>query len=124
MNAVMASNAMANIFHMNSLEYPQGHLTGVEAAKSKIPVGDSSGKDGSVDVILTNPPFGSDIPVTDKQILEQFDLAYTWVRTEDGGFRKTDRRKDAVSPEILFIERCVQWLKQGGRMGIVLPDGI
>ncbi|RKF20174.1 restriction endonuclease subunit M [Alginatibacterium sediminis] len=124
MNAVMASNAMANIFHMNSLEYPHGHLTGVEAAKSKIPVGDSSGKDGSVDVILTNPPFGSDIPVTDKQILEQYDLAYIWERTEDGGFRKTDRRKDAVSPEILFIERCVQWLKQGGRMGIVLPDGI
>lgn len=124
MNVVMASNAMANIYHMNSLEYPHGHLKGVEPAKSKIPVGDSSGKDGSVDVILTNPPFGSDIPVTDKQILEQFDLAYIWERTENGGFRKTQRRKDAVSPEILFIERCVQWLKQGGRMGIVLPDGI
>lgn len=124
MNVVMASNAMANIYHMNSLEYPHGHLKGVEPAKKTIPVGDSSGKNGSVDVILTNPPFGSDIPVTDKQILEQFDLAYIWERTENGGFRKTDRRKDAVSPEILFIERCVQWLKQGGRMGIVLPDGI
>ncbi|MDP5131198.1 MAG: N-6 DNA methylase, partial [Paraglaciecola sp.] len=124
MNVVMASNAMANIYHMNSLEYPHGHLKGVEPAKKTIPVGDSSGKDGSVDVILTNPPFGSDIPVTDKQILEQYDLAYVWQPTENGGFRKTDRRKDAVSPEILFIERCVQWLKQGGRMGIVLPDGI
>lgn len=124
MNVVMASNAMANIYHMNSLEYPHGHLKGVDPAKKTIPVGDSSGKDGSVDVILTNPPFGSDIPVTDKQILEQFDLAYIWERTENGGFRKTNRRKDAVSPEILFIERCVQWLKQGGRMGIVLPDGI
>jgi len=119
-----ASNAMANIYHMNSLEYPHGHLKGVDPAKKTIPVGDSSGKDGSVDVILTNPPFGSDIPVTDKQILEQYDLAYVWERTENGGFRKTERRKDAVSPEILFIERCVQWLKQGGRMGIVLPDGI
>lgn len=124
MNVVMASNAMANIYHMNSLEYPHGHLKGVAPAKKTIPVGDSSGKDGSVDVILTNPPFGSDIPVTDKQILEQYDLAYIWERTESGGFRKTERRKDAVSPEILFIERCVQWLKQGGRMGIVLPDGI
>jgi len=124
MNVVMASNAMANIYHMNSLEYPHGHLKGVDPAKKTIPVGDSSGKDGSVDVILTNPPFGSDIPVTDKQILEQYDLAYVWERTENGGFRKTERRKDAVSPEILFIERCVQWLKQGGRMGIVLPDGI
>lgn len=124
MNVVMASNAMANIYHMNSLEYPHGHLKCVDPAKKTIPVGDSSGKDGSVDVILTNPPFGSDIPVTDKQILEQYDLAYVWERTENGGFRKTERRKDAVSPEILFIERCVQWLKQGGRMGIVLPDGI
>ena len=124
MNVVMASNAMANIYHMNSLEYPHGHLKGVDPAKKTIPVGDSSGKDGSIDVILTNPPFGSDIPVTDGQILDQYDLAYTWERTDDGGFRKTDRRKDAVSPEILFIERSVQWLKQGGRMGIVLPDGI
>ena len=32
--------------------------------------------------------------------------------------------KPAVSPEVLFIERYVQWLKPGGRMGIVLPDGI
>lgn len=124
MNVVMASNSMANIYHMNSLEYPHGHLKGVEPAKLKIPVGNSQGKDGSVDLILTNPPFGSDIPVTDQQILEQYDLAYTWERTEDGGFRKTERRKDAVSPEILFIERNIQWLKQGGRMGIVLPDGI
>jgi type I restriction enzyme M protein len=38
---------------------------------------DSNGKDGNIDLILTNPPFGSDIPVTDRQILEQFDLAYT-----------------------------------------------
>jgi hypothetical protein len=30
----------------------------------------------------------------------------------------------SVAPEVLFIERCVDWLKAGGRMGIVLPDGI
>jgi type I restriction enzyme M protein len=29
-----------------------------------------------------------------------------------------------MSPEILFIERCLKWLKPGGRMGIVVPDGI
>jgi len=117
MNAVMASNAMANIFHMNSLEFPKGHLSGVASAKNKIPF-------GSVDVILTNPPFGSDIPITDPQILEQYELAHVWEKTEGGGFRNTGRRKDAVSPEILFIERCIKWLKPGGRMGIVLPDGI
>ena len=36
----------------------------------------------------------------------------------------TQAVKSAVAPEILFIERCVQWLKPGGRMGIVLPDGV
>lgn len=117
MNVVMASNAMAHINHMNSLEFPHGHLKGIDEAKNKIPL-------GSIDLILTNPPFGSDIPITDPQILNQYELASTWGRTEDGGFRKTERRKDAVSPEILFIERCVQWLKPGGRIGIVLPDGI
>lgn len=117
MNVVMASNAMANIYHMNSLEFPHGELKGLAAAKNKIPL-------GSVDVILTNPPFGSDIPVTDRHILDQYELTNTWERTEDGGFRRTERKKDAVSPEILFIERNIQWLKPGGRMGIVLPDGI
>ncbi len=117
MNVVMASNAMASINHMNSLEFPQGDLKGVKDAKNKIPL-------GSVDVILTNPPFGSDIPVTDRHILDQYELANVWERTGDGGFRVTGRKKDAVSPEVLFIERCVQWLKPGGRMGIVLPDGI
>jgi type I restriction enzyme M protein len=29
-----------------------------------------------------------------------------------------------MPPEILFIERCLYWLREGGRMGIVLPDGI
>jgi type I restriction enzyme M protein len=29
-----------------------------------------------------------------------------------------------VAPEVLFIQRAVDWLKPGGRMGIVLPDGI
>jgi type I restriction enzyme M protein len=36
----------------------------------------------------------------------------------------TNAIKPAVSPEVLFIERCVKWLKPGGRAGVVLPDGI
>jgi type I restriction enzyme M protein len=35
-----------------------------------------------------------------------------------------ERLKSSVAPEILFIERCMQWLSEGGRMAIVLPDGI
>lgn len=117
MNVVMACNQMANIRHMNSLEFPKGDLSGVEFFGKK-------GQLGSMDVVMTNPPFGSDIPITDPNILKNFELAYRWERTESGGFRKTETRQGSVAPEILFIERALQWLRPGGRMGIVLPDGI
>jgi len=118
MNVVMACNQMANIFHMNSLEFPDGTLSGVEHFKKK------KGTLGTMDVVMTNPPFGSDIPITDANILRQYEIAYQWERIEAGGFRKTERLQGSVAPEILFIERCMKWLKPGGRMGIVLPDGI
>ncbi|MFT4929626.1 MAG: type I restriction enzyme M protein [Phenylobacterium sp.] len=117
MNVVMGANEMANVHHMNSLEFPLGYLDGVAAFKD-------IGKLGTMDVVLTNPPFGADIPVTEEHILKQYDLADKWVRTESGSFRKTGDRKTAVAPEVLFIERCIKWVKPGGRIGIVLPDGI
>ena len=117
MNVVMASNAEANLFHMNSLEFPAGHLTGVAPAK------DAAGL-GTMDVVMTNPPFGSEIPITDPNILRHFELAHVWERTDDGAFRNTGRLQGSVAPEVLFIERCIDWLRDGGRMGIVLPDGI
>lgn len=117
MNVVMACNQMANILHMNSLEFPEGHLDGVARMKKL-------GKLGSMDVVMTNPPFGADIPVTDPNILRRYDLGYEWEATEAGHYRKTEKVQGSVAPQILFIERCLQWLRPGGRMGIVLPDGI
>lgn len=116
MNVMMAGNSLGHLFHMNSLEFPVGHLLGVKPANETVRL-------GTIDVIMTNPPFGSDIPVTEKNILQQFELARRWERMGDG-FVMTQAIKPAVSPEVLFIERCVQWLKPGGRVGIVLPDGI
>ena len=117
MNAVMASNAEAHLFNINSLEFPTGHLPG-RAEAEKV------AKLGTMDVVMTNPPFGSQIPITDSNILRNYDLAHIWERAEDGGFRNTGRLQGSVAPEVLFIERCVDWLKPGGRMGIVLPNGI
>jgi type I restriction enzyme M protein len=74
-------------------------------------------------VVMTNPPFGSDIPITDPNILRQYQLAHAWER-DYSGFRNTGRLQGSVAPEVLFIERCYDWLRPGGRMGIVLPDGI
>lgn len=116
MNVMMAGNSLGHLYHMNSLEFPLGHLPGVQPAKENMPF-------GTIDVLMTNPPFGSDIPVTEKTILEQYELARRWERRGDG-FVMTNAIKPAVSPEVLFIERCVKWLKPGGRAGIVLPDGI
>jgi type I restriction enzyme M protein len=117
MNIVMASNTEANLFHMNSLEFPAGHLAGVDPANMLARL-------GTMDIVMTNPPFGSDIPITDQNILRHFELAHVWERTDDGAFRNTGRLQGSVAPEVLFIERCLDWLKEGGRMGIVLPDGI
>ncbi len=76
-------------------------------------------------VIVTNPPFGSKIPIKDKHVLEQYDLAHIWECDKTTGvWKKTERLQSSVPPEILFIERCTQFLVPGGRMGIVLPDSI
>ena len=56
--------------------------------------------------------------------MRHYELAHIWERTDDGGFRNTGRLQGSVAPEVLFIERALEWLKPGGRMGIVLPDGI
>lgn len=117
MNMVMAGDGRGHLYHVNSLEFPLGHLKDLEPAKQDIPL-------ESIDVLLTNPPFGLNIPITDGNILRQYELANTWERLEDGGFRNTGKSLNSVSPEILFIERCLKWLKPGGRMAIVLPDGI
>jgi type I restriction enzyme M protein len=118
MNMVLAGDGRGHIYHINSLEFPLGHLEDVKSAKNEIDF-------ETVDIIATNPPFGSDIPITDEHILKQYDLAYNWEADGEGGYRKTQKLLSKVSPEILFIERCVKWLKPGtGRMGIVLPDGV
>jgi type I restriction enzyme M protein len=66
-------------------------------------------KPESFDVVLTNPPFGSLLGRDALQGLGEFDLA-------------RDRRN--VPLEVLGLERSVQLLRPGGRLGIVLPDGI
>lgn len=74
------------------------------------------------DIILTNPPFGSQGKVTDKSALRRFNLAHKWARIGDK-FIKSDQIQDGQVPDILFIERCLDFLKDGGRLAIVLPNG-
>ncbi len=80
--------------------------------------------ENSFDILMTNPPFGSKGKVTDKRILKQFELGYKWRQEKNGvKWTKTNELLNGQVPDILFIERCLQLLKDGGRMAIVLPDG-
>jgi len=110
MNLVMHGDGSTNVFHGNSL-LPPGEWPAEPPNDVQRKV-----KPGSFDIILTNPPFGSKIPIDDPHILEQFELAR--FEMEKG------QRRTSMPPEQLFIERCLYLLRPGGRLAIVLPDSI
>lgn len=130
MNMVMNNDGSGNILQTNSLlpphEWSDDFKTKLaEALKIKKLNIRNHHTIGFFDVIVTNPPFGSKIPVKDKSILEQYELARIWNNDKaKGTWDITNRYQSSVPPEILFIERCVQFLKPTGRLGIVLPDAI
>jgi len=76
---------------------------------------------GSFDVVLTNPPFGKEMKVVGREKLAQYDLAHEWKKQGDS-IEKTNKLRPEVQPQFLFIERCFQLLKKGGRLGIILPE--
>ena len=119
MNILMMTGATGHVFHMDSLAFPNGHLPG-NAVASKY------AKLGTMDLVLSNPPFGADIPISDPHILDHYGdgIARSWRRDPQGKWQPTGGRVSSAAPELLFVQRCVEWLKDGGRLGIVLPSGI
>ncbi|MBR0069598.1 MAG: N-6 DNA methylase [Synergistaceae bacterium] len=130
MNMVMNNDGSGNILQVNSLLPPhmwpeefKEHIAkalGIKASSIR-----NHKSIALFDVIVTNPPFGSKIPIKDEYILEQFELAHMWKRGKDSNtWEMQNKLQSSVPPEILFIERCTQLLKEGGRLGIILPDSI
>ena len=77
------------------------------------------------DVVLTNPPFGKKIRVRGQALLSQYQLGHRWTRDRTTGrHAKGDQVLGDQVPQLLFLERCVQLLKPGGRLGIVLPESV
>lgn len=103
----------SGIFCEDSLEIPTNWQD-----KTRIKIGMNK-----FSILLTNPPFGSKIPVRGEDKLKQYDLAYKWIKTKTGNWEK-GKIKDKESPQVLFIERDVQLLANYGKMAIVLPDGV
>ena len=71
---------------------------------------------GTYTLLMTNPPFGA------KVTRIRSGATHPYLDTYELSGKV--RRRNSQSTEILFIERCLQLLEPGGRMGIVLPDGI
>jgi len=117
MRMILEEDGHTGIFHSNSLE-------DITTIKSLAKTASSPNVDfDSVQVILTNPPFGKKGKITDKGILKKFDLGHKHVK-KDNKYVKTEEILDNQVPDILFIERCLKFLENKGRMGIVLPDAI
>lgn len=111
----LVGDGRGGVFCDNSLNHPNDWRP---VMQSKIAV-------GQFDVILTNPPFGKKIVIKGEHLLSQFELGYKWKRNkETKTVEKTATLHDDQPPQILFLERCLQLLKPGGRLGIVLPEAV
>lgn len=128
MNMVMNNDGAGNILRQDSLLHPHQWTNTFrkQLAKALNINADElrNAKDlAHFDAIASNPPFGSKLPIKDRETLSQYKLGHVWQKTETG-WEQTEQLQTSAPPEILFIERCWQFLKPGGRMAIVLPDAI
>lgn len=73
--------------------------------------------DFDFDVVLTNPPFAGEVKGT---LLNKYDLGFRYNKD----FERTNQHQNKVTRDVLFIERNLDFLREGGRMAIVLPQGI
>ena len=103
--------------------------------------------EGRFNIILTNPPFGANVEASDKvheadvtvsresvkRYIEDYGDLYTEAMRRVRAavdkpiaslFELPKNKNSKTKTEILFIERCLDLLKPGGRLGIVLPEGI
>ena len=80
-------------------------------------------KYGTFDFIITNPPFGSTVRQTEQAYFKTYQLGKKeedWLAVA----ARPQETRDGQSTEVLFIEQDYKFLKEGGYLAIVLPDGI
>ncbi|HAV24086.1 MAG TPA: N-6 DNA methylase, partial [Bacteroidetes bacterium] len=143
-----ANDRMARTSKMNMIMHGDGH-GGVHHHDGFLNVNGIF--EGRFDVILTNPPFGANVEPSDKILEEQMTLPdeveREYARTYGAPYKEALARVRAakdkpiaslfqlpkakgnstlgkIKTELLFIERCLDLLKSGGRLGIVLPESV
>ena len=107
MKLLLEANGKTNVLCTNTLE---------DLDSLKLSLSNPKG----FDLVLANPPFGAKI--TNPSTLSKFDLGHKWTN-HNKEYHKTKTVYPNQNAEILFIERCLQLLNEGGRMAIVLPNG-
>lgn len=137
-----ANPRMARTAKMNMIMHGDGH-GGVHHHDGLLNV--NGIWEGRFDVILTNPPFGARIDkelriteadrFTDTEKIRAYEERYG-KENYDNALKQVNEHigqpildlfkigKFSGLTEVLFIERCLNLLKPGGRMGIVLPEGV
>jgi type I restriction enzyme M protein len=137
-NQIPASNLTQNLYgidkEIDQAKYSKTYMTILGDERANIFCEDSLDpdswneetkktiKDEAFEIVVTNPPFGANIPVEDRKILQRYDLGHKWIRRK-GLWRITDEVLNKQDPQILFLERCLQFCKTGGKVAIVLPEG-
>ena len=122
---LIAGDGQTNVLHLNTLNYPKWDQTVAETEWEnsygegwqrfrKLRSNKKEAKDYrhfSFDILLANPPFAGDIKQSN--MLAPYDL----------GHKTNGKLESAVGRDLLFIERNLDFLKPGGRMAVVLPQG-
>ena len=119
---LIAGDGETNVLHLNTLDYERWSERTQDVQWTRT-YGDGfrrlerlrrqrgDNRQFNFDILMANPPFAGNIK--ESRILHQYELALT----------KNRRAKSEVGRDILFIERNLDFLKPGGRMAIVLPQG-
>ena len=119
---LISGDGHTNVLHLNTLDYTQWteiakqedwlstYFEGFDRLK-KLRKDKTSFRDFNIDLLMANPPFAGDIK--ESRILSLYELA----KNNKG------KQQSKVGRDILFIERNLDFLKPGGRMAIVLPQG-
>ena len=114
------NDSIARVAKMNMIIHDDGHtnVIGFDALEDidKMNRKNPGFAKNRFDIIVTNPPFGANVKMSEHPYLEKYFLG------KDKTGKKT---KSNQKTEVLFIERCIDFLKlKTGKMAIVLPDGI
>ena len=123
------SEQISRAAKMNMIIHDDGHTNvitsdGLVSDETIIAKTNNQGfKYGTFDFIITNPPFGSTVRQSEQAYLKTYQLGK---KEEDWLAVATPPQniRDGQSTEVLFIEQDYKFLKEGGYLAIVLPDGI